>query len=98
MSEPAAPVTRFTLRQLPLPARLVIATFLMAVGVGYTSALVQMHFAQANKAAGPGSAKEPMPTFADVVLHFTGKKWYAEEPPRAVSKLEAMITGEPDAK
>jgi hypothetical protein len=97
MSEPTPAPTRFTLRLLPLPAKLVIATFLMAVGVGYTSALVQMHFAQANKAAEPTAAKEPMPTFADVILHFTGKKWQAEpETPRCT--LERMVAGEPDDK
>src|SRR4051794_10339570 len=96
MSEPAAPVAdRFTLRQLPLPAKLVVSTFLLAVGVGYTSALVQLHFAQANKAASAADERQPMPTFKDVVLHFTGKKWFETEPPPAQSKLEAMVTGDP---
>lgn len=41
------PPARFTLRTLTLPARLTIAAFLVSVGVGYFSALVQLHFQQA---------------------------------------------------
>lgn len=68
MSEvpPATPVTpRWTLRQLPLAARLTIATFLISVGVGYCSALVQLHFQHAQ----PG---ELMPTPDDSVRIFHG--------------------------
>src|SRR5262245_40016052 len=35
---------RFVLRNLTLAPRLVIAIFLVSVGVGYFSALVQLHF------------------------------------------------------
>jgi len=35
---------RFVLRDLPLPPRLVIAAFLLSVGLGYVSALVNLHF------------------------------------------------------
>jgi hypothetical protein len=35
---------RFVLRDLTLPARLVIAVFLICVGLGYASALVNLHF------------------------------------------------------
>jgi hypothetical protein len=45
-----APSPRLVLRGLPLPARLVIAAFLLSAGVGYFSALVQLHF----QAASPG--------------------------------------------
>ena len=38
---------RFVLRDLSLPSRLVIAAFLIAVGLGYFSALVQLHFQHA---------------------------------------------------
>jgi hypothetical protein len=38
---------RFVLRNLSLPARLTIATFLISVGVGYSSALIQLHFQHA---------------------------------------------------
>ncbi|QVL30027.1 hypothetical protein KIH39_14255 [Telmatocola sphagniphila] len=59
---------RLKLRELPLPARLVLSVFLIAVGLGYLSAMVQLHF----KEASPG---EPMPTFADVVAHYAGSEW-----------------------
>src|SRR5262245_39161669 len=36
--------TRFVLRDLSLPSRLVVALFLVSVGLGYFSALVQLHF------------------------------------------------------
>jgi hypothetical protein len=38
---------RFVLRNLPAAPRLVIAVFLVAVGIGYLSALVQLHFQHA---------------------------------------------------
>jgi hypothetical protein len=38
---------RFVLRQASLPTRMVISAFLISVGVGYLSALVQLHFQQA---------------------------------------------------
>jgi hypothetical protein len=44
------PSRRFVLRDLSLDRRLVIAAFLVSVGVGYFSALVQLHF----QAASPG--------------------------------------------
>jgi hypothetical protein len=41
------PTARFVLRDLSLQSRLVIAAFLIAVGLGYFSALVQLHFQHA---------------------------------------------------
>jgi hypothetical protein len=41
------PSPRFSLRDLPLAPRLVIAAFLICVGLGYFSALVQLHFQHA---------------------------------------------------
>ena len=64
----AHPHHRFTLRDLPLPARLTLTVFLIAVGLGYVSAMVQLHF----KEATPG---EPLPTPADVVAHYSGSEW-----------------------
>lgn len=49
----------FRLHSLPLPARLVIAVFLVSVGIGYFSALVQLHF----QGATPGHL---LPGFAEV--------------------------------
>jgi hypothetical protein len=42
------PSRRFTLRDLPFVARLTLALFLIAVGFGYFSALVQLHVQQAS--------------------------------------------------
>lgn len=61
-----APTSRsFTLRDLPLAARLTLALFLMSVGIGYVSALVQLHFQHAS----PG---ELLPTPDDAVRVFSG--------------------------
>jgi len=84
MSVPAA-ASRFTLRDLPFPAKLVITCFLLSVGLGYSTAMVQLHFQDAKSG-------EPMPTMHDVVLKFTGKKWFDTEPPRPVSKFTQLIT------
>ena len=85
MSEPTAP-PRFTLRALPLPAKLVVTCFLMAVGLGYSSAMVQLHMQDSRSG-------KPMPTVADVVAKFTGKRWHESAPPRQVSQLEKLIVG-----
>jgi hypothetical protein len=45
VSDPTTP--RVTLRDLPLAARITLSVFLICVGVGYTSALVQLHFQHA---------------------------------------------------
>jgi hypothetical protein len=62
----AAPRPRFTLRTLGLPTRLTLAVFLVSVGVGYFSALVQLHFQH----AGPGKL---LPEPEDAVHVFHGK-------------------------
>src|SRR4051794_9420077 len=49
-----------SLSDFPLAARLVLAVFLISVGLGYFSALVNLHFQQA-------SAGEGLPTKDDVV-------------------------------
>ena len=85
MTEPT-PAARFCLRQLPFPAKLVVTGFLMAVGLGYTAAMVQLHMQDAKGGT-------PMPTPADVVAKFTGKRWHETAPPRPVSKLEKLIMG-----
>jgi len=75
---------RFTLRDLPLPAKVVVTSFLLAVGLGYTAALLQLHF-QDSKSG------QPMPTVEDVVLKFTGKKWFTQAPPPPVSRLVKLL-------
>jgi mono/diheme cytochrome c family protein len=59
---------RFTLRQLPLPAKLVISVFLISVGAGYLAAMVQLHYKQAS----PGNFA---PGLGDVVARFSGVPW-----------------------
>jgi hypothetical protein len=68
---------RFVLRNFPLPTRVVIAAFLISVGVGYLSALVQLHFQQSS----PGQL---LPGSQEV------RDNYASEKP-AVGQLERLI-------
>ncbi len=79
----------YTLRDLPLPVKVVATVFLMAVGVGYTSAMLQLHVQDSKKGS-------PMPTPEDVILKFTGKKRFDPNnpPARPVSRLEALVTAE----
>ncbi len=80
---------RFTLRRLPLAAKLVLTVFLIAVGLGYFSALVQLHLKHS------GRNGEALPTLADVVERFSGLKKPDDCPPQ--SKIEVMLSGDPDA-
>ncbi len=81
--------SRFTLRQLPLPAKLVVSTFLLAIGLGYTAAMVQLHM-QDSKSG------KPLPTVEDVILKYTGKRWCTKDDvPRPICRIEQVITGDP---
>ena len=75
-----------TLHGLPLPVRLVLSLFLLAVGLGYFAALVQLHFRDASRG-------EPLPTTDDVVEIFSGvENWSGKNPPpKPVSKLERLV-------
>jgi hypothetical protein len=75
---PAKP-TRTYLRDLPLAARLVLAVFLISVGVGYLSALVQLHFQQAE-------AGQLLPGEPQVIDTYHGK--------RGMGQLERLITAD----
>jgi hypothetical protein len=68
---------RFTLRDLPFVARLTLALFLISVGLGYFSALVQLHTQQAQ----PGQL---LPGDDELVATYHGKP--------GVSTLERLIT------
>jgi mono/diheme cytochrome c family protein len=68
-----------TLRELPLATRLTLAVFLISVGIGYVSALVQLHFQHAS----PG---ELLPTPDDAVRVFNG---HTGEKPK--SKIEQLL-------
>jgi hypothetical protein len=69
---------RFVLRDLPFVPRLVIAVFLMSVGVGYFAALVQLHF----QAASPGKL---LPDMDDAARIYNGD-------PNGKSQLERLLT------
>ena len=71
---------QFSLRDLPLAARLVLAVFLISVAVGYGSALVQLHFQHAS----PGSF---MPSNRDVVVKFHGDP----DASKRVSPLQRLV-------
>src|SRR6476659_4371500 len=70
---------RFILRLLPMPAKLVLAVFLLAVGLGYFSALVQLHLQHSSRSG------EPLPSAADVVEVFAGVRRY--DPATAVEPV-----------
>jgi hypothetical protein len=72
--------SRWTLRDLPFAARLTLAVFLVSVGIGYFSALVQLHFQHASK----GSM---LPTPEDAVKKFHGPT--GEKP---ASRIEQLLT------
>ncbi len=71
---------RWTLRDLPFAARLTLAVFLVSVGIGYFSALVQLHFQHASK----GSM---LPTPDDAV-----KKFHGHSGEKPASRIEMLLT------
>jgi hypothetical protein len=83
---PASTPRSFTLRELPLAARLTLALFLISVGIGYVSALVQLHFQHAS----PGEA---LPTTDDAVRTFHG---HVGDKPK--SKIEQLLPEEFEGK
>jgi hypothetical protein len=72
------PAPRFTLMSLPFVPRLVIACFLVSVGIGYFSALVQLHF----QAAKPGKL---LPDMDDAARIYHGD-------PHDKSQLERVLS------
>jgi mono/diheme cytochrome c family protein len=82
---PTPAPTRYTLRDLPLPARLVLTTFLISVGLGYLWAMAQIHFKHA-------SGGNPMPTAADLVARFSGVPWPLESKPADESEKKDKVT------
>src|SRR5262249_38617167 len=70
---------RWTVRDLPFAARLTLAAFLVSVGVGYFSALVQLHFQHAR----PG---ELMPTTEDAV-----KKFHPSTTETPTSRIQRLL-------
>ncbi len=83
MHDTSEPI-RFTLRQLPCAARLTLAAFLVSVGIGYFSALVQLHFQHAQ-------AGQPIPTGDDAEKRFHPRRG-------SPSRLEALLDADPTFK
>jgi mono/diheme cytochrome c family protein len=71
------PPRRFVLRDLTLPARLVLTVFMLSVGIGYVSAIINLHLQEAS----PG---EPLPTRDDVIKDYHGTT--------NISQLERLLT------
>ena len=75
-----SPAPRWTLRDLPLAARLCLSAFLIAVGLGYLSALVNLHFQEAKPS-------EILPGEEDVVGIYSGTL--------KVSQFERLLVAHP---
>jgi hypothetical protein len=80
MSDTSLPAPRWTLRDLPLAARLTLAAFLISAGLGYFSALVNLHFQEAR----PGKL---LPDDDDVLRSYRGKSKF--------SQLERLLLAHP---
>src|SRR5262245_17887978 len=77
---------RLSLRRLPFPARLVLSAFLICVGIGYVSALVQLHFQHAK----PGQMLPSGQEAADL--------YHGKPAPKAISQIERLIDADPNLK
>lgn len=78
----------YSLRDLPTPAKLVITCYLLGVGLGYFSALVQLHLQHSAREG------EALPKLKDVVEIFAGWREATDDdrgPPK--SKLQRLIMG-----
>ena len=88
MTETTLP--RWSTRDLPLIAKLVLTVFLVSVGLGYFSALVQLHLQHSSRQG------DPLPSLTDVVEHFSGLKPFTDGD-RPKSKIEVLISGPRDS-
>ncbi len=88
--ESAAP--RITLRQLPFAARLVLSAFLIAVGLGYFSAMVQLHMKHSSRDG------EPLPTGVNVVEVFCGLKPFDPSAPAPCSRIDTLLSADEKAE
>lgn len=78
----------FSLRDLPTPAKLVVSCFLCAVGLGYFSAMVQLHLQHSSRSG------DPLPTKSDVIEIFAGWKVATDaDKAEPKSKLQKLILG-----
>ncbi len=81
----------FRLRQLPFPAKLVVTAFLLSVGLGYFSAMVQLHM---KHSARDGN---PLPGPKDVIEVFAGLKAYDPDAEMLCACMDRLIAGDIDA-
>ncbi len=82
------PRPRYTLRDLPLPAKLVVSAFLLSVGLGYCSAMVQLHMKHSDMEG------NPLPSPDDVVERFSRFTLFDGTYPQ--SKIETLVSGDPE--
>lgn len=59
------------LRKLPRAGKIVVATLLLSIGIGFTSAIVNLHFQSA-------SAGQPLPGPEETISEFHGSKQYSQ--------------------
>ncbi len=85
MIEPPAH-SRYSLRQLPFPAKIVLTVFLLTVGLGYISAMIQLHMKHSNMEG------DALPSPADVVIRFSHYQEFDGVFPN--SKLQDIISGD----
>lgn len=84
-SHPVAATHKYTLRQLPLPAKLVLTCFLIAVALGYGSAMWQLHLH-----GDQDGNLLPSPT--NVVAKYSGVKEFDGVIPK--SKIVNLVSGD----
>ncbi len=84
----SATPARFTLRQLPVPAKLVVTVFLLAVGLGYLTALVQVHDKDTKHDG------TPMPTPDRLIEIFSGLVVPDPNEPPPFSRMDTLLTGD----
>jgi hypothetical protein len=96
--QPLPPPHRFTLRDLPLPAKWVLSLFLMAIGLGYVAAMMQLHMKSGSHDG------NPLPTVKDVVKRYSGADWplngkgeakQAKPEPKQADKPDVLKKEEP---
>ena len=98
MGNTSAP--RYVLRDQPFSARLTLSLFLLSVGIGYVSALVQLHLQHAKKG-------ELMPGLNETVQLFHDDKYNVAPPKEAddanrdqrpQGRIEVLLRADPDQK
>ena len=85
-------IPHFRLRQLPFPAKLVVTAFLLSVGLGYFSAMIQLHM---KHSARDGN---PLPGPNDVIEVFAGLKPVEPGAEEAPATIDRLISGDINAK